>query len=318
MKQEALPTVVISLDFELRWGVHHNYGLDFSGYRANIEGVTPVVPVLLEVFTARGIRATWATVGALACEGWDEYFARAPAPPRYRDATLSVKREYADLDPDGQLHFAPALVRRIVESAGQELGTHTFSHLYLREDGITAADVAADLAAVEALYRSRFAIAPVSLVFPRNQPAFLEVVRASSIRISRGNPGPWYYECEDLRQDGPLSQMLKLKDSINPYCRLAAPLAEDMTLASLFLRLNLPPLLWSAHVQRVRRELDQLAPGEIFHIWFHPHNLGRDSARRLARLTQVADLIAERKARGALASCTMGDLAGRSPAALAA
>lgn len=308
MPVDAHPKVVISLDFELRWGVHHNYGLDINAYRANLEGVPRVVPELLKLFTEHAIRATWATVGALACESWTEYFSRAPQPPRYNDSALNVKREYADLDPDGHLHFAPGLVRAIFNTPGQELGTHTFSHLYLKEEGISADDVAADLAAVATLYQERFGVTPRSLVFPRNQPAFLDVVRASGIRISRGNPGPWYYECEDLRHNGPVSRARKLIDSINPFCRLAAPLAADMTLASLFLRLNLPPLLWAAHVQRIKGELAALSPQDIFHIWLHPHNLGQDSALRLQRMAQVLDLIAERQARGTLTSCTMGEL----------
>lgn len=305
---DSLPRVVISLDFELRWGVHHHYGLDFNAYRQNLEAVRRVVPALLKLFAGHRIRTTWAAVGALACKNWDEYFSRAPQPPRYKSAALAFKRAYADLDPHGLLHFAPDVLREILASPGQELGTHTFSHLYLREEGITADDVASDLAAVSELYQERFGIVPRSLVFPRNQPAFLDVVRASTIRISRGNPGPWYYECEDSRHNGPLSRTLKLMDSINPLCRLAAPLVDDMTRASLFLRLNLPRVLWAAHVQRIKGELVSLSPQSIFHIWFHPHNLGQDTELRLSRVEQVVELIAERQARGELVSSSMGDL----------
>lgn len=308
MPANSLPKVVISLDFELRWGVHDTYGLDFDAYRQNLEAVRLVVPALLNLFAGRRIRVTWAAVGALACENWDEYFSRAPGSPSYKNTALKVKRAYADLDPDGHLHFAPALVREILASPGQELGTHTFSHLYLREEGITAADVAADLAAVSRLYQERFGIVPRSLVFPRNQPAFLDVVRASTIRISRGNPGAWYYECEDSRHNGPLARALKLMDGINPLCRLAAPLVHDMTRASMFLRLNLPPFLWAAHLQRIKGELASLSPQDVFHVWFHPHNLGQNTELRLSRVEQVLELIAERQARKQLVSCSMGDL----------
>ncbi|HEY0336170.1 MAG TPA: hypothetical protein VGC70_02435, partial [Burkholderiales bacterium] len=47
---------------------------------------------------------------------------------------------------------------------------------------------------------------------------------------------------------------------------------------------------------------------EIFHIWFHPHNLGNDISRRLARVEQVATLIAERQGARQLQSCSMEDL----------
>lgn len=308
MPEPKLPKVVISLDFELRWGMHDLYGLDFNPYRGNLEQVRYVVPALLKLFVEHNTQTTWSAVGALACENWDEYFRRAPPPPRYKSAALAVKREYADLDPDGVLHFAPALIREIVARPGQALGTHTFSHLYLREEGITAEDVAADLAAVSALYEEKFGTVPRSLVFPRNQPAFLDIVRASPIRIWRGNPDAWYYECEDTEHDGPLSKALKLIDGINPLCRLAAPLVEDMTRASMFLRLNLPRYAWAAHVRRIKGELGSLAPDEIFHIWFHPHNLGQDTELRLSRVEQVVELIAERQSRAKLLSCSMEDL----------
>lgn len=307
-RQNSLPTVVISLDFELRWGVHDIYGLDADACRADFEKTRQTIPRLLQLFEDYRVRATWATVGALGCEGWDEYFRRAPTPPKYTLPGFAVKHDYARIDPHGSMHFAPELVRSILACPGQELGTHTFSHLYLRERGITAQDVAADLAAVSALYRDRYGTLPVSLVFPRNQPGFLEVVRSSSIRIWRGNPRRWYYEREDSENNGLVSRALKLADALNPACRLAAPLAQDMTQASIFLRLSLPGLLWSAHLRRIAAELKALAPDDIYHVWFHPESLGRDTAQRLARTEQVLDLIARRQSSGRLRSCTMSDL----------
>lgn len=304
----ALPKVLISLDFEMRWGVHDVYGSNIDAYRVNLTRVREAVPALLKLFAGHDIRATWATVGALGCASWTEYFERAPEPPNYANAALRIKPDYADLDPEGKLHFAPDLLHAIVAAPGQELGTHTFSHLYLREKGITAADVAADLNAVSVLFAERFGGQPRSLVFPRNQPAFIDVVRACGIRIWRGNPGPWYYECEDTEHNGPLPRALKLFDGLNPLCRLAAPQTDDMTRASLFLRLNLPRYLWAAHVRRISRELAQLTPGQIFHMWFHPHNLGEDMALRLSRVEEVLELVAKRQASGRLESRSMGDL----------
>ena len=75
------PLFVLSLDFELRWGVHDVYGVDISGYRENLEQERYAAPALLELLAQYDTRATWATVGAIGCESWDEYFARAPAAP---------------------------------------------------------------------------------------------------------------------------------------------------------------------------------------------------------------------------------------------
>src|SRR5207249_8050134 len=117
---------------------------------------------------------------------------RAPRPPRYQNPALAISPRYAELDRTGQLHFAPELLRAIHATPGQELGTHTFSHVLMREPGVTADDITADLGAVSCLWRERFGAPPVSLVFPRNQVAFLPVIRACGIRAWRGHEPGWY------------------------------------------------------------------------------------------------------------------------------
>src|SRR6476646_977032 len=125
--------VVLSLDFELRWGVHDVCGLDADADRENLEAEREVIPTLLRLFTGHRLRATWAAVGAIGCKSWDDYFSRAPRAPKYANSAFAVKPQYADLDPQGLLHFAPDLMQAILDTPGQALGTHTFSHLFLRE-----------------------------------------------------------------------------------------------------------------------------------------------------------------------------------------
>ena len=62
---EAPPSVVISLDFELRWGMHDRLGTNYDAYRENLENVREIVPALLKLFSEHKIRVTWACVGAL-------------------------------------------------------------------------------------------------------------------------------------------------------------------------------------------------------------------------------------------------------------
>jgi len=308
---------VVSVDFERRWGLHHRLGLDFAAYREHLENVQPVVVSLLQLLTARHIRATWAAVGALACRDWTEYFARAPLAPKYENSTLAISPRYAELDRDGHLHFAPELLRLVYTSHGQELGTHTFSHILMREPGVTADDVRADLGAVARLWRERFGAPPISLVFPRNQVAFLPVIRSCGIRIWRGNEAGGHYDCNESSTNRPIARARRLLDAINPFARHASVVEGDMTRASVFLRTNLPGPAWALHCARIRNELDSLRPPQVFHIWWHDHNLGADMLRRLARVEQVLDMVAERCQRGRLVSQRMGDLLERSALASA-
>ena len=54
---------VISLDFELMWGMRDKKTLE--QYGENIIGVHAVIPRLLELFTSYNIEATFSTVGFL-------------------------------------------------------------------------------------------------------------------------------------------------------------------------------------------------------------------------------------------------------------
>ncbi|MBI5418334.1 polysaccharide deacetylase family protein [Candidatus Poribacteria bacterium] len=302
------PSIVISLDFEMRWGVHDKLGLNFDLYRENIENVWLVVPKLLKLFNDRNIRATWACVGALGCKDWDEYFMRAPIQPKYQNTSFKINSKYAELDPKGELHFAPELIQAIQNTPGQDLGTHTFSHIYLREPGITEEDVLNDLSAVSSLWEERFGVIPVSLVFPRNQYAFIPAIRKAGIKIWRGNETTWYFDCNESASNYLYIRALRILDSINPFIRAACPLEGDMSRSSLFLRLNLPDTLWKLHFSRIQRELKLLRSGEIFHVWWHPHNVGKDMTLRLARIEQFLDLVSKKCSNNLLTSKSMKDL----------
>ncbi|HUD18083.1 MAG TPA: hypothetical protein VMQ59_12505, partial [Acidimicrobiales bacterium] len=56
--------LVISLDFELHWGMRDHVDRQSPTY-ADLAGSRRVVEDLAAVFADRGIRATWATVGFL-------------------------------------------------------------------------------------------------------------------------------------------------------------------------------------------------------------------------------------------------------------
>ena len=77
-------TFVVSLDFELHWGVRDHRTV--AEYRENLLGVRRAIPALLALFSEFGIRATWATVGFLFFESIDELRAALPTElPRYVD-----------------------------------------------------------------------------------------------------------------------------------------------------------------------------------------------------------------------------------------
>jgi peptidoglycan/xylan/chitin deacetylase (PgdA/CDA1 family) len=309
--RSELPKVVWSLDFELRWGMHDRLGMDRDAYRKNLEGAREAVPLLLDLFVRRGVRATWATVGALGCENWDEYFRRAPALPLYADARLAVNPRYAELDPEGVLHFAPDLVGRIAQTEGQDLGTHTFSHIFLGELGVMHKDAEADHAAATALFREKFATTPTSLVFPRNQVAFLNFYRSNGITAWRDNEDSWYFKLTQ-HADHALLRALRLADALTPWRTRSGQFSDGRTTSTLFVRVNLPEMAWRAHRAKVAAEARRLKPGGVLHFWLHPHNLGGNVRQGIARLEQVLDTI-EKHAPKSTVYASMRDLAATPP-----
>jgi len=297
---------VLSLDFELRWGVLDRVANDLTAYRKHLDGEADAVHGMLACFAAHGLRATWAVVGAVACDGWDEWTVRAPAWPRYLDKTLAFDRNYRAADPKGTLYFAPRLVEA-VRAAGHELASHTFSHVYFREPGFVRRDAEADTAAVQKLFRDRWGTRARSFVFPRNQVAFTDVLTAHGFRAWRENPDAPYWNATTDAEQRLWSRAQRLVDSVVPFGNRATDHVGARQTASHFVRFELPSALWKLHVHRIVTDARRTGPGAVLHLWWHPHNLGAAPRATLARLDELLDRLCD--AAPAMRFATMNDVA---------
>ncbi len=181
--------MVISLDFELYWGMRHLPSV--NSYVRNLIGARIAIPAILELFREYGIHATWATVGFLFFERTSQLLKIAPTRrPLYKNTKLDP---YSDLPPESEhetsdsIFFAPSLIRMIAKTTNQEIATHSFSHYYSFEDGADIESFRADLHSAQRAARlSNFEV--TSLVFPKNQERrdFLEVCAEAGILAKRG------------------------------------------------------------------------------------------------------------------------------------
>jgi hypothetical protein len=228
-------------------------------------------------------------------------------PPRYLDPRLAIDPRYADLDPDGVLHFAPDLVALVASSPGQDLGTHTFSHIFLNEIGVMRRDAEADHAAATALFRERYGVAISSLVFPRNQIGFLDHYRSHGITAWRTTEKAWYLR-DTRHSKHPLMRLLRIVDAMTPFGTRADVFSDGATRSTQFVRIALPELGWKAHLAKIQHEAARLRPRQILHLWIHPHNLGGDVPNSMARMEQLLDAV-ERRAPHGTAYASMRDLA---------
>jgi peptidoglycan/xylan/chitin deacetylase (PgdA/CDA1 family) len=315
--------LVISLDFELYWGMRDRVPLD--RYRENLLGVRQAIPRMLELFDEFGVHATWATVGFLFSRSRDEMLASVPKRlPRYDDTRLSPYPHLSAIGSDESsdpFHFGRTLIERIRRSPHQEIGTHTFSHYYCLESGQTEADFRADLAA--AIHVARAAgIELRSIVFPRNQvaPWYLAACAEAGIVAFRGSERSWPYMPRPLAGETPVRRAVRLVDS---YLDLTSHHATAPTVlpesgivnipASRFLR---PYTRSIRHLERLRRRRitsamsHAAAHGLVYHLWWHPHNFGRNLEQNLAVLRRILEHFRRLTQSHGMRSLGMAELAG--------
>jgi len=209
---------LISLDFELLWGVRDH--ADRDSYGANVIGARRAIPRMLGLFEKYGISATWATVGFLFCSSRDELIASLPPKelrPTYKDGRLSA---YAYLDEIGvnekedPFYYGASLIDRIQQTPSQEIGTHTLSHYYCLEPGQSIAQFEADLHAAVAL-AGRRGIGLSSIVFPRNQFSqdHLAICHKLGLTNYRGTPSQWVYRSASGRDQTAIRRAGRLLDA---------------------------------------------------------------------------------------------------------
>lgn len=312
--------LVISLDFELYWGVMESRSLE--SYRENLAGVENAVNELLKLFGTHRISATWAVVGMLCCADREHLLALMPGRiPRYENQALSTWR-YTENHPDltAPCHFAPELVEAIGKQEGQEIATHTFSHYYCLEEGQDKESFRDDLAlAVE--QAGRLGYATHSIVYPRNQvnPAYHEVLAEMGIRAWRGNQRHWIFAPGFGKKSQPVRRALVLLDNyVNLTGANSAEFGEldehgllNMR-ASRFLRpvsSRLQSLEW-LRLRRIKSEMTSAAKrGKVYHLWWHPHNFGVRTEENLKFLEELLQHYRQLCGKYGMRSCNMGDLA---------
>jgi peptidoglycan/xylan/chitin deacetylase (PgdA/CDA1 family) len=312
-----MSALVISLDFELCWGMTDCP--DPLRLGRHVEGEWLAVPELLELFKRYRVQATWATVGMAMCRDWRQWQEIRPLQlPGYRDARLSNYRhgELARAYP--RLFFGRPLVERILDTPGQELASHSYSHFYCNAEGASPEQFAADLACARAI-AAPLGARLVSLVFPRNQmnAACLRQLPLAGMRVFRGNRDHWLYRDGHDVAGGMLGRAARLADS---WLALSSPVTRATALenglvdvpASLFLRPWSAPLsgLEAMRIARLRAAMSAAARSDgLFHLWWHPYNFGLNRERNLAMLESLLQHHALLRERHGMASLCMSAFA---------
>jgi peptidoglycan/xylan/chitin deacetylase (PgdA/CDA1 family) len=318
--------LVVSLDFELMWGVRdHRTTRDYGDA---VLGGRRAIPEMLRRFEAAGVRATWATVGLLFARNRDEMLAYAPqVKPSYENEGLSPYAAISDqIGEDEQtdpLHYGRSLIDQIRSTEGQEIATHTYSHYYCLEPGQTADAFDADIQSAVRI-AAEAGVRLSSIVFPRNQmtDVHIGICASHGITAFRGNQGGIAYQSRPQSGNTLWVRGMRFADGVLPVTgRSSYPWATadgrsvDVR-ASRFLRPFSPRLsvYHDLHVKQVIRELRSAAArGEVYHLWWHPHNMGEYTERQLAGLDRILNEYRSLRDEYGFSSATMQEMAASSP-----
>ena len=313
----ATPTLIVSLDYELFWGLQDAWRLE--EYEQNLLGVREAVPIMLKLFEKHGIHTTWAAVGFLFAENEQELCRYFPTElPTYDNSKFSPYYLFGKIGTDEQsapCYYAPDLIPMIASVPGQEIASHTFSHYYCLEKGQTPDQFRADMCAAQAIAKDH-GHELSSVVLPRNQcaPEYNRILAEMGFTAYRDEEHDWIHKRVKYE---PLLRILRLMDVYLPLTGLGGyiPEVEDGIVNLVGSRMYKPffkPLAafeW-LKLRRIKRQMLHAAKnGLTFHLWWHPHNVGVRTELHMQQLEEIFSYYDELKEKYGMRSLNMGEAA---------
>jgi peptidoglycan/xylan/chitin deacetylase (PgdA/CDA1 family) len=319
--------LVISLDFELHWGVRDQIPPDGS-YRQNLLGEWEAVPRMLALFKEFDIAATWATVGFLFAKSKQELEEFSPSiRPIYKDPALYPYDEpIGESEMNDPLHFAPSLIEAIRRTPRQELACHTFSHYYCLEPGQNRETFEADLNSALAIAKKN-GVRFRSIVFPRDQhnPDYDDLLVDAGITCYRGSQPRHAYRATKAAKETRLRRKLKSTAGLlDYYVRVsgAHTVSWEAIQEGCGRLCNIPGSFFMnpysprgkrferLRLQRIIQNIKQAAvSGEVFHIWWHPHNFGLHPDQNIAFLRRLVEAFCRYRDHYGMRSMSMAEAA---------
>ncbi len=304
-------TFVISLDFELQWGIFDV--ISINSYRENLENTRGALKQILDLSDKNDIRLTIATVGFLFAKDREDLKPfLPPIIPSYANSKLNAYKEIEKIgsgEHKQAYYFAQDIIKNILDNTRHEICTHTFSHYYCGEKGQNNKEFEADLKSAKKIGKN-VGVDVASIVFPRNQvnETYLESCRDHGITSYRGTETSFPYTA--CNSKGGLIQKLeiickralRLLDSYANICGSSTYNVNLINEVNSNSCINLPSsrflrpyneklsFLESLKIKRIKKAMTYAAKNnELYHLWWHPHNFGKNMAQNLKNLELIYD-----------------------------
>jgi len=305
----------ISLDFEKFWGIHDVANL--KDYEQDLIKINKIVSRLLTLFTKHDIHCTWAVVGLLNFNNLKELEAYCK--------TITINYTHSAYSPfplnshnlkkvNQNSFLAKQEIEKIKNTSNQEIASHTFSHLYSLEKGLTKKDFQNDINNFQSV------IGEVNtIVFPRNQinQNYLNLLSKNKTISYRGNQENKFWKNSEFKtesvfkkigrvvdayikisQDNLISwESLKQNNSINiPASRFLRPVQFNNTIENI-------------KIKRIKKQMMSAAKkNKIYHLWWHPHNFSKNTEENFIQLENLLNYYTKLKQEYQFQSLNMDEI----------
>lgn len=304
---------IISLDFELHWGVFDTLG---RKYDKNILGARESIRGMLELFDKYEISVTWAIVGLLFNKNKEEYKKYKPdLLPSYNDNKLSSYNvEVGEDESEDNLHYAHTIISLINSYPNQEIASHTYSHYYTNSVGQTSKEFDKDIQSATKICMDKLDIKLKSFIFPKNEinEHYLDILSNYGFTSYRGNPYHWIYK--NGQETSIIGRIIRMLDSyINITGYNCSELDNSNKLTNIvgnrFLRPYKNSILNFLMLRRIKKEMIYSAiNNKNYHLWWHPHNFGVKTKENLNNLDKILSFYKELNFKYNMISVSMKDL----------
>lgn len=313
----------ISLDFELLWGLAGWTVEEIKRYQPRAEGAVGALRRIVELLSKYGMKCSIAHVGAMDYHSVEELLRDSDGiRPSYANPLFS---SYESLLPTigrdfpARLFFCPDVLEWLRGCDNVELCSHTFSHYYCLEAGQSPQEFETDVR--RATEDARRKGKPFrTIIFPRNQVSseYLKICECYGLTHYRGNFENFLYRSETTPSRFDMRRVFRLLDTYvnlsgsNTYVpEMACGGALRNVPGSRFLRPYMPALSWlePLKVRRIMKSMEHAAHcGEIYHLWWHPHNFGLHTDENLQQLEQICRHFQTLRQRYQMESAFIGEL----------
>jgi hypothetical protein len=292
-------TLLISLDCEGKWGLADKPSMLESDLITD-EGLRWAYSQLFSLLEENDLRATFAVVGLFVAgqESARAHLREMVSSPGSREWMKLPMKALQSKATDGW--FYEELPRFVEQSGNHELASHGYSHTPFLSTGFTEDSAHYELSAMQRLSTER-SWGIQSMVFPRNQVAFVHLLGQYGIRMYRSS----------FDGDGLTYRIGTLFSEFNIRARSEALPSRQVVPAGRFVnwrsgaRRAIPPSVTTLRWKRILRHAAKT--GQCAHLWFHPHNL-ITGKHQIALVSQILRMAGDHVRRGDLQSLQFREL----------